>query len=246
MFCQSCGTRLEDGTTWCTSCGAGPLRGSTDPASDIGNKVKVSSRDALGVMKRLLVNPVGGLPAAFATLGPDRAMTAGIALCVAYALAVAAGSVMTVSQLERLTGTFLGQAGAELLAKLGGLDASQGIAGFLKIAVKALVLPASIAAVGFGIRKIASASAPVAADVFTAGAALVPWAVATVIAGIIGLGNAEVVLLLYFFATVYLVLMLYAGFTRVGGMSDSAGAPAVPVAILLAAWLCKVVFVALV
>jgi hypothetical protein len=32
----------------------------------------------------------------------------------------------------------------------------------------------------------------------------------------------------------------------VGGMSERAGAPAVPAAILLAGWLCKVVFVAFV
>jgi hypothetical protein len=69
---------------------------------------------------------------------------------------------------------------------------------------------------------------------------------ATLLGGLVGVGNAEVVLLMFFFAFVYLILVLYAGFTRVAGMSERAGAPAVPVALLLAGWVCKVVFASLV
>ncbi|MDO8680546.1 MAG: hypothetical protein Q7R30_18675 [Acidobacteriota bacterium] len=77
-------------------------------------------------------------------------------------------------------------------------------------------------------------------------AALAPLSAATMLAGLIGVGNIEIVVLMFFFALAYLVLMLYAGLTSIGAMTERAGAPAVPAAILLSAWLCKVVFAALV
>lgn len=239
MFCQSCGTQLDDVSVPCAKCGNEPPRPGSDAAKELGNQVKASSRDAFGVLRQLLVDPVSGLSAAFVNLGSDRALSAGIALCVVFALAASGGLLMGASQLQRIAAPLLGQ----LSGVIGG---PQGFGGFIKIAFGLLVLPAAIAAVSLAIRKMAGAHSPVAADVFTAGAALAPLAVATLLAGIIGVGNVEVVMLLFFFALVYLILMLYAGFTKVGGMSERAGAPAVPAAMLLAAWLCKVVFAAFV
>lgn len=235
MFCQSCGTQTDDTSKPCPKCGTEPPQVRSDAAKDLGNQVRASSRDAFGVLRQLLVDPVAGLPTAFAQLGPERALSAGIALCIAFALAASGGVVMGASQVVQLAGPFGGFIGAP-----------QGFGPFLKTTLEFLILPAAIATVSLAIRKMAGAPAPVAADIFSAGAALSPLGVALLLAGAIGVGNAEVVMLLLLFALVYLVLMLYAGFTRVGGMSERAGAPAVPAAILLAGWLCKVVFVAFV
>ena len=233
MFCQSCGNQINDISVPCGKCGNVQQRPGPDAAKEIGDQVKASSRDAFDVVKQLLANPVGGLSAAYAGLGQQRALSAGIALCVAFALVASGGVVMGAGQMSNLLGPFGGF-----------MVPAQGLSAFLKMAVELLVLPAAIAAVSLGIRRMAGAHPPLAADVFTAGAALAPMGLAILIAGILGVGNVEVVTLLFFFALVYLILMLYAGFTRVGGMSEKAGAPAVPAAILLAGWLCKVVFTA--
>ncbi len=235
MYCQSCGTQVADASMVCVGCGYVPPA----PAKDIGDQVKASSRDALGVLKQLAANPVGGLSAAFVSLGPDRALSAGVALCVVFALASSGGLVMGANQLQRVVSGWLGG----LSGFTGG---PQGLAAFIKTAVQLLVLPAAIAAASLAIRKMAGARPPVAADVFTAGAALAPLGAATLLAGLIGVGNMEIVVLMFFFALAYLVLMLYAGFTTIGAMTERAGAPAVPAAILLSAWLCKVVFAAFV
>ncbi|MDO8680539.1 MAG: hypothetical protein Q7R30_18640 [Acidobacteriota bacterium] len=166
-------------------------------------------------------------------------MSAGIALCVVFALASSAGLVMGANQLQRVVSGWLGQ--------LSGLiDGPQGFTAFIKTAFQLLVVPAAIAASSLALRKMAGARPPISADIFTAGAALAPLGAATLLAGLIGVGNIEIVVLLFFFALAYLVLMLYAGFTTIGAMTERAGAPAVPATILLSAWLCKVVFAALV
>ena len=239
MYCQLCGTQMGDAAAACANCGHQVPSATTATAKDIGEQVKASSKDAVDVLKRLASDPVGGLSVAFTNLGPDRALSAGIALCVAFALAASVGLVLGANQLQRVASGFLGQFS-------GLVQGSQGFGEFVKTAFQLLILPAAISVVSLGLRKIAGASPPVAADIFTAGAALAPLGVATLLSGLIGVGNFEIVMLLLFFAVSYLVLMLYAGLTTVGAMSQRAGALAVPAAILLSAWLCKVVFAAFV
>jgi hypothetical protein len=116
---------------------------------------------------------------------------------------------------------------------------------FLKTFVALLVLPAAFSAASLGLRKVLRATPPLASDVFTAGSALMPLALAILASGVLGLGNFEIVLFLLLVASTYLVLILYTGLTMAGGLSSRAGAPAVPVLIALAMWLSKIVFAAL-
>lgn len=237
MFCQSCGASIADTADVCSTCGSPQSRTDPSPASVLGAQVKTSSRDAVDVLKQLLTNPVGGLSAAYIGLGPDRALSAGIALAVAFSLATAFG-------LTRLIGGAISGV-SQLLGPLGGLAGMpQWNASFLKTALELLVVPAAISVTSLALRKLVGATATIAADIFTAGAALAPLGLALLVAGLLGAANVEIALLLLFFAAVYLALMLYAGFTSVGGMSDRAAAPAVPATILLSLWLCKVVVVA--
>lgn len=198
----------------------------------MGLQVRTSSRDAFAVAKNLLTNPVGGLSAAYDGLGVDRALGAGVALCVGVALTISAGIILGANQ---LLGQFYGFFGAP-----------QGLGDFFKLALGALVVPGAIALVTLAIRKMMSANPPFAADVFTAGASLTPLALATLLGGLVGIGNFEIVLILLFFGFAYLLLMLYAGLTSIGGITHEAGAPAVPTAVLLAGWLAKTVFVSLI
>lgn len=236
MFCQSCGTQLADAAQACSLCGSQQPSAESTVLRGIGGHVSDSSKDAAGVLMQLLSNPVGGLPSAYAGLGSDRALKAGVALAVAFGLAGSFGVGRAISGASRSLGIFGALAGIS--------QADSGIGSFLKLALQIIVLPAAVAVVSFSIRKLAGVNPSVAADVFTAGAAVSPLGAAMLVAGILGVGNVEIVVGCLFFALTYLVLMLYAGFTRVGGMSERAAAPAVPIAILLSAWLVKVIAVA--
>lgn len=228
MFCQQCGTEILAVSEPCPKCGREAARVA---AAELGKQVTAVSRDAAGAIKTLVVDPVAGLPSAYASLGPLRARSAGVTLCVAFALAATIGLTLGARQ------------------SLGGLMELSGASGFelfFKALLGFLVLPAALAAAGYGIRRVLGGKAPVAADIFTAGAALSPLGLTILVSGLLGLANFEVVLLLALISWSYLVLMLYTGLTSLGGLSGRAGAPAVPVLLVAAGWLSKVVFAALV
>lgn len=199
------------------------------PAAEIGKAVSTASHDAFGALRKLSVDPVGGLPEAYASLGPDRARAAGAALCVGFALLTTLGVLV----------------GAKRLLPDGIPLGGSGLADVLKTFLVLLVLPAAFAAASFATRKVLRAAPPISADLMTAGAALIPSGAATVAAGLLGLGNLEIVLALYLFALCYLVLLLYGGLTGIGGVASRVAVPAVPLLILAAGWIAKVVIAAL-
>ncbi|HXO26757.1 MAG TPA: molecular chaperone DnaJ, partial [Thermoanaerobaculia bacterium] len=84
-----------------------------------------------------------------------------------------------------------------------------------------------------------------AGDVYTAGAALLPWAFLVLAAALLGVANIEVIVVIWLFALTYSILMLYAGCSRIGGISEAGAAPAVPIMLLVTAWITKIVAVAL-
>ena len=87
MFCQHCGAALAADGPVCAGCGtAVPSR------VDVAGQIKAVSADALGAFKTFAVNPVGGLHAAYQTLGPRRAMLTGIAFGIVYDLCAIVGS----------------------------------------------------------------------------------------------------------------------------------------------------------
>ena len=227
MFCQHCGTEVIAMSEPCPKCGRQQPRAA---AAELGKQLGASSRDAAHAVKTLVVDPVAGLGSAFDALGPTRARSAGLALCFAFALAAAFG--VTLAARQSLEG-------------LMELSSASGLELFFKALLGFLVLPAALAAAGYGIRRVLGGKESVAADIFTAGAALTPLGLTILASGLLGLGNFEVVLLLLLISWSYLVLMLYTGLTRLGGLSGRAGAPAVPVLLVVAAWLSKVVFAAL-
>ena len=191
----------------------------------------VGARD-LGALPSLLLNPVGGLSPAYAGLGPDRALGAGLALCVVFAIVSALGTAIGTGQTMMMFGAM-------------GFGANS-FTIFLRALIGFLVLPAAMIGASLGARKILSASGPLAADVFTVGAALTPLGLALLLSSFLGLGNYELSLLLMLFALTYLVLMLFTGLTTLGGLTEKAAAPAVPIVFVLSLYICKVVFAAMI
>jgi hypothetical protein len=231
MYCADCGTDLGGQPSACPQCGREPQQRGGAVVAELGKQLKASSRDAAGALRSFGVDPVGGLAPAFSRLGPERAGAAGVALCVAFALAGALGIALGARRWLGAWGEFVSIDGAGL---------------FFKALLGLIVIPAALTAVGLAVRKVLGKPASgLAGDAFTAGAALVPMGLAMLLGGVLGAGNVEIALLLYLFALSYLVLLLYSGLTGVGGLSPRAAAPAVPVMLVLAGWLSKVVFAAL-
>jgi hypothetical protein len=230
MYCAHCGSELGGGPGACPRCGRAAQRLSALAAAEIGGHLRASSRDAARAVNSFGIDPVGGLGAAFARLGPERAAGAGIILCTGFALTAALGCTLGI---RRWFGFW---------AELAGVG---GAGTFFKSALALLVPPAALIAAILATGKVLRASGHLAGSVFVAGAALAPIGLATFLGGLLGLGNLEVALVLQIAAFTYLVLLLYAGLTSVGGVSSRAAAPAVVAIVVLTGWLTKIAFVAL-
>jgi hypothetical protein len=197
-------------------------------ANNVGEQIGTSAKDALGAVSALALNPVGGLSPAYTALGPTRALGAGAALCVIFALLGALGTMIGSEQFMMMFG-------------FGAID-SNWFGLFIRTLFSLLVLPAAMVAASFGSRKVLSGNGPVATDLFTVGAALTPLGIALLLSSLLGLGNYKFSMLLMLFASTYLVLMLFAGLTRLGGLTEKAAAPAVPIVFVLSVYICQFVF----
>ena len=188
---------------------AEPIR--QEPKSPSGfPSLNVGARE-LSAVPSLLLNPVGGLAPAYTALGPDRALGAGLALCVVFAIVSALG-------------TAIGSGQAMMMFGMMGVGANSFVV-FLRALIGFLVLPAAMIGASLGARKMLSGSGLLAADVFTIGAALTPLGLALLLSSFLGLGNYELSMLLMLFAATYLVLMLFTGLTTLGGLTEKARHP---------------------
>lgn len=235
MFCQECGSKLEDTSTACPACGRAISKPTNDMAAQVRDQIKESSQDAARALRALVVNPVGGLRAAYGSLGESRAIGAGVALAVLFALL---GGLAATIATGRMGSGFLGFMAASTFG-------TSRIALFFKSFVGLLVLPAAMAVVCHGLRRVISPDKSFAPDLFTAGASLLPMGLAGLVAALLGAGNAEVGFVLVLFALCYQILILFTGLRELGGIGEKAAAPATPIVLLLSAWLTKVVLVAL-
>ena len=230
MYCAHCGTDLGVGLNTCPRCGREAHRRSAVAAAEMGDHLRVSSQDAARAFYTFGVDPVGGLAAAFARLGAERAAGAGLMLCAGFALAAALGCTLGIRRWFGFWAQLAGVAGAST---------------FFKSVLVLSVPPATLTAAGLVTRKVLRTSGNLGGDVFIAGAALAPTGLATFLGGLLGAGNLEAVLVLHIAAFTYLVLLLYAGLTSVGGMSARAVALAVAAMVVLTGWLTKIAFAAL-
>jgi hypothetical protein len=226
-FCSQCGTKLEPGHSFCSSCGA---TASGSATGELTAKLAATSGDALRTVQSLAIDPVGSLARAYDALGAERAQATGIALAVLFSLTSTIGIALGANR-------WMGG-----LLSLGG---GPSFGGYVKLALALLIFPAALTAISYGVRQVLRAERAIAADLFACGSAVVPLAIAVLLSGLLGVANVEVIALLMLFSTTYLVLLLFTGLTRIGGLTERAAAPAVPIILVLTAWLSKVAFTAL-
>jgi hypothetical protein len=240
MFCTECGGAL-DPNGQCPACATqslavqphmvtatvpsgGPIFGGgieSQPrvAPQVTAKVKEASRDATKAFKTFATNPVGGLPIAFAELGPPRALGVGIVFGVFSIFCVFIGVYIALPTFAR-----------------------PDFADSLKFFVFGVVPFLSLLAASAATRKIFGGKGSLHGDCFIAGATLLPFGFLVLVSSILGLANLEIAALLVVFALCYGILMLYTGVTRISFVSESRAAFAVPVMIIVSFWLTKVIF----
>jgi hypothetical protein len=182
-------------------------------------KVKEASRDATKAFKTFATNPVGGLPVAFAELGPPRALGVGIVFAVFSILCIFIGVYIALPAFSKP-------------------DFGDSLKFLFFGAVPFLSLFAASAAT----RKVFGGQGSLHGDGFIAGAALLPFGFLVLISSLLGLANLEIAALLVVFALCYGILMLYTGVTRISFVKESRAAFAVPVMIIVSFWLTKIIF----
>ncbi len=228
-FCANCGAAVAGGSAYCGKCGTATAgSAATQIGERVASVVRSASADAARSATSLLADPVGGLEPTYRSLGESRARAVGAVRIVAFALlCVVGGWLQARKQLSALP--FASPAGGD----------------YLKGLLALLVPGAAMVVVSFGLRRALGRTAPIAADVFTVGVALLPLGLVAALAGLLGIGNFEVIIALVVVALCHLILVLFEGLTKIGGLSGRAGAAAVPALLLLSAWFTKVVIVAL-
>ena len=234
MFCQSCGRALAENLRFCDGCGTDVKQGvapAVPLAEQLAGEVKARSHDAWHGIKLFAKSPVGGLAESFALLDDARAIQVGIAFAVIYEGALLLGGLIFKSNAQSLLGGML---------PIGELTATQ----MFKLLVLGLVPFASLIVAGSLARQIFHGKGRFPGDVYTAGAVLLPSGFLAVLASLLGAANVEVILVLSLFALTYSILMLYAGCSRIAGISEAGAAPAVPIILLVSAWITKIVVVA--
>ena len=238
MFCQSCGRSLADTLRFCDACGTDltlPPRGATTTAAitqQLKAEMQARSRDAWKAIKLLARSPVGGLAESFAMLNDQRAISVGIFFAIFYELALLLGVYIVGSKAAGLFG--VGLRVAEISASL-----------LFKILIIGIVPFASLIGACALARAVFRGDGRFAGDVYTAGAVLLPLGFLALATGILGLANVEVIAVVSLVAITYLILMLYAGCSRIGNISEAGAAPAVPIILLVSAWLTKIIVTAL-
>jgi len=235
MFCKSCGRALAENLRFCDGCGADVNGGGAVAAiplsQQLKSEVRARSLDAWQGVKLFAKSPVGGLAESFAMFDDRRAIQVGIVFAIVYELALLLGGLILKSKAAALLGGIL---------PIGELTAAQ----MFKMLFLGLVPFASLIGAGALARAMFRGKGRFAGDVYTAGAALLPSGFLVLAASLLGAANFEVIFILVLFALTYSILMLYAGCSRIGGISEAGAAPAVPIILLLSAWITKIIVTA--
>lgn len=126
----------------------------------------------------------------------------------------------------------------------GGPDGSGPVSAYFKALVVATLPLLSIAAAIFTGRLLGRGKGRWEGDVFVAGLAILPFAIAMLAFFVLGAGNLELVLMLALIAQCYLVLTIFHGFKDLAGLSPALSAIAVPATLILSVYIVKVVITA--
>jgi hypothetical protein len=213
-------------------------------ARQIGSQAKeaaiAAGTDSFAAIRALALNPVGGLKVAFEMLGSTRSMIVGLVFAITFNLCVVIGASLLFGQI------------AELFMPPGrppSFDApptrSVGFSEFMRFAFLGATPILSTTAGCALARKVFRGNGDLQSDLFIAGSSLLPFGLAVLLTGVVGIGNIEVIVFAVVFALTTTVLMMYSGCTTLQHIPDAAATLAVPVMIVADIYVCKVIVTSL-
>lgn len=232
-FCPHCGARRNPSITNCEACGKDPFVSGTRLSStgvDLAGQARSAIRDLWDVLSTIGRNPINGIATAHAELSQQaRIRTVAALLILLSVLSIVVGISVG---LDRWS---LGPFSA------GGTDLP-----VLALFVGFIAFPAALVLISHLLRRLLLRSQPdFDVDLFATAVSLVPFALAMLGAGLVGIGNAEIAVFLLFYGLVLMTLMLFTAWTDTGGIGKAPAAWSIPFAIVVAAWICKVAVVAI-
>jgi hypothetical protein len=118
-----------------------------------------------------------------------------------------------------------------------------GVGGFFKILVIAVVPFVALFAATAGVRTVFRGEGALGSDSFMAGAALLPFGLMFLVMTLLGRSsNGNVMYFLGTFAITLTILMLFAGITRINKISERMATIAIPIMLVVTAWLSRVIY----
>jgi hypothetical protein len=220
--------RPETGGPWTPLAGLlGPAPISAPPTGTPAPAVEAASAalaDARAALKHLVSNPALGLPEAWKELGPKRALAAGLAMI--------AVTILFIGGLIQLSDSF---------ALIRPHDAGN----WFKLLLGSGGAAALYVGTLFAARRATGGTAGVECDVFVIGAASMTGWVLGLAYALFGLRNYEVLLYLAIGVAGLVIVQLFIGLTRLGGMSERHASLALPLVLIVNAWGNKLIFSAL-
>jgi len=234
MYCQNCAQSIAADASSCASCGFATSSDAAtrSPAGEIGEKAAQQAREAVGSawksFRTLVVNPVGGLRPSFENLSPVQVLQAGIVFSLAFAVCFAVGARQVL--------------GGSLLW-IGGGESWLGLA--FKLTFVGLVLVLSVIGAEFLARKVFRGTGSIEGDLFVSAISLLPFGLLSLLAGLLGIGNAEIIVVLGVIAWCFTVLLLHGGCREISNIREPGASLAVPLILLVSGWLTQVILKAL-
>ncbi len=218
MYCVNCGTQIPLDAPVCPECGAraGSVKVPAGASPSKAGPAVIALKDAVAALGRLARNPVGSLAPTYEELGPARALAVGAVFAAVFAFGSALG-------VKALLPGWLGL----------------GVDDFLGMLLLSLVPPVALTLTAVAARVFIGRSGTLAGDAFYAGASLLPVGLATLAVGVLSISNANVTGLLMVTGLCVCVLMLFGGTTRLTRLSEGMAVLAVPVMLLITAWVSR-------
>ena len=200
-----------------------PASASASPSPAL-QAVSAGIADARAALSHLVVNPAAGLPAAWQSLGPKRAVAAGVTLL--------AGTAVLFLLLVFASSSF---------AWIRPTDFST----FLKLTLAIAGALATWVITLIGTQRIFSSASHYGGCVLTAGSLSILWAVGLLAYVLLGFGNIEALAVIAVAIVCINVLQLYVGLTKVLAVGDQAATWSIPVIVIACIWFTKIIFVAI-
>lgn len=189
--------------------------------------------DAKSTLSFLNYNPVGGLAPAFQKLGTQRAGAVGVFFLIVYVLAGA-----------YVINYWIGAASSLASMNYGAVNVSLNTGNWSKLALIAGASAAAWVIALAVVRMIFQKGGHLGGDCFIAGSVAMVWAAALLAGTFVGLKNFEVLAILGLLVICITVMQLFVGLTRISELSEARATIAVPLVIVVEAWLTKVIFIA--